>query len=534
MEHKLSKCASAVALLIGTSLLGAHGSAFAQSNGNDALRQKIDLMQEQIDMLRAQLDKMAKQAPAAPAVPPPQASSPSMAAAAQGPGGHDWLERKPGPGLTFLTRGGEVSIYGNLDISLDDATKGIAGKTAANAPTTPIGRTGWLPDVSTNLSYIGVRGMQSLGSFPANFVYQLETQIDVSAASGTSATNSNSSDVVKGGLTSRNSFIGLSSPEWGAFKIGKTDGPYKSSTAALNPFSGMWGDYSVIMGNTGGDNRVEFATRLDHALWYESPVWSGFYVNALVSPGQNRASDSSNLASGEVDCAGGNVPGSGGLPVSCNDGAYGSAYSISASYRLEGLYATAAYELHRAVNRTSDLGTFDPTDVADEHAAKIGVQYSLPTGTTLNAIFEDMKRSVPAALAAQNERSRTGYWLAVTQQIGSSDSLNAGWAHANKAPGDPGQHNTPGGAGSDNSANMFTLAWKHQVDKQFGFYADYAATLNKGAAHYDLGAGGRAVTTDCHDASNPDTTGFDPNGNAPHCWAGGHLQGVSVGMRYNF
>jgi predicted porin len=520
MESKLKKAARALALVAGASCVGISGPAQAQSNQD--LKQKIDLLQQQIDLLKAQLDKVAQQ----------QSAAPAAAAAPQASGGHDFLERKAGDGVTFFTRGGELSIYGNLDISADDSTKGIGGMTSGGA--SPVGNMGWMPDISTNLSYIGVRGFQSLGSFPATFVYQLETQIDVSAASGTSASNSNTSDVVKGGLTSRNSFIGLASPQWGAFKIGKTDAPYKTSTASMNPFSGMWGDYGVIMGNSGGDNRVEFGTRLDHAIWYESPSLNGFNVNALVAPGQNRATDNSNLASGEVDCAGGNVPGSGALPVACNDGAYGAAYSISGGYRVGAFYATAAYELHKGVNRTSDLPTFNPSDVADESAAKIAAQYRFLTGTTVSAIYEKMKRNVPDALAFQNERSRTGYWLAVSQQMGMSDSLHFGWAHANATPGDPGQHNTPGGANPDNSANMFTLAWKHQVDKQLGFYADYAVTANHTAAHYDLGAGGRAVTTDCHDASNPDTTGFDPNGNAPHCWAGGRLQGISVGMKYAF
>jgi predicted porin len=527
MKSKLNGLLSAS--LLGASLAFVGVPAAAQST-DEALRQKVDQLQQQIDALKAQLDQMAKQ----PA-PAPAPAAPVAAASPQATGGHEFLERKAGDGVTYYTRGGELSIYGNLDISIDAATKGISGMTAANPPTTPVGNTGWMPDISTNLSYIGVRGFQSLGSFPATFVYQLETQIDVSAASGISATNSNTSDVVKGGLTSRNSFIGLSSPQWGAFKIGKTDAPYKNSTSSMNPFSGMWGDYSVIMGNSGGDNRVEFGTRLDHALWYESPYVSGFNVNALVAPGQNRATDNSNLASGEGDCAGGNVPGSGALPVACNDGAYGAAYSINGAYRLGDLYATVAYELHKGVNRTSDLATFDPTDVADESAAKIGVQYRFAeTGTTVSVIAEKMKRNVTQALEAQNERSRTGSWLALVQQLGTADTLNFGWAHANKTPGDPGQHNTPGGANPDNGANMYTLAWKHQVDKNFGFYADYAMTANHTAAHYDLGAGGRAVTTDCHDASNPDTTGFDPNGNAPHCWAGGRLQGVSVGMKYQF
>ena len=86
----------------------------------------------------------------------------------------------------------------------------------------------------------------------------------------------------------------------------------------------------------------------------------------------------------------------------------------------------------------------------------------------------------------------------------------------------------------DNSANLLTAAIRHRFDRNFSVYAAWATMINHQYGHYDLGAGGRSVTTDCHDASNPDTTGFDPNGNAPHCWAGGHLIGLSVGMNYRF
>jgi hypothetical protein len=91
----------------------------------------------------------------------------------------------------------------------------------------------------------------------------------------------------------------LGSKDFGAFKIGKTDAQYKTSTARMNPFSGVLGDYSVVMDNTGGDNRVEFGTRLDHAIWYESPRMSGVTVNALVSPGQNREDDNSLISASE-------------------------------------------------------------------------------------------------------------------------------------------------------------------------------------------------------------------------------------------
>lgn len=523
MEMKLKTIARVCALVVGASSIGFSGVANAQST-NQEMKQQIDMLQKQIEMLKTRLDKVSEQQ---------NATQPAQAAAAVASGSHEYIERKPGDDMTFLTRGGEVSIYGNLDISVDSTTKGIGGK-IANDGSTPPGNMGWMPAISTNLSYLGVRGSQSLGDFPTKFVYQLETQIDVSATSGTNGSNSNTSNTVKGALTSRNSFIGLAASQWGAVKIGKTDAPYKTSTSSMNPFSGMLGDYSVMMGNSGGDNRVEFGTRLDHALWYESPKWGGFNFNALIAPGQNRGTDSSNLAAGSADCTGGNIPGSGGGPAACNDGSFGTAYSVSAGYRVGGLYLTGAYELHKAVNRTSDLPTFDAGDIADERAAKIGAQYRFSTGTTVSAIYESMKRSVPAYLDFQNERSRTGTWLAVSQVLTAKDSLHFGWAHANATPGDPGAHNTAGGAQPDNVANMFTLAWKHQVNKQFSYYADYAMTANHADAHYDLGAGGRAVTTDCHDASNPDGTGFDPNGGGGHCFAGGRLQGVSVGMKYTF
>jgi predicted porin/outer membrane murein-binding lipoprotein Lpp len=538
---RVKRMALICAVAFGAGSVTLPGTVSAQSP--DEMKRQIDALQRQLEALKNRMDEMSAQQQKAQAAPQAAPQPAPQAAPASAGGGHNFLERKEGDGVTFLTRGGEVTIYGNLDLSLDSTTKGIGGMTAANPPTTPPGDNGWMPAISSNLSYVGIRGFQSLGSWQTRFVYQLETEISLAATSGTTNTNSNTSDQVKGGLTSRNTFIGLASPEWGAAKIGKTDAPYKTSTQRMNPFSGMIGDYSVIMGNSGGDNRVEFGTRVDHSVWYESPKWNGFSLNALFSPGQNRSLDSSNIAAGESDCAGGNIPGSGALPAACNDGAFNNLWSGSLAYEYKQLYLTGAYEMHKKVNRTSDLPTYNPLDIADERAWKIGLQYVFPTRTTFSVVYENIKRNLDASLQDQNERSRTGYWFALSQDITDADSLHFGWAHANRTPGDPGQHNpdpnvTPDAngfyPGADNHANMYTIAYKHKFDKNLSWYGTYAATVNGRFAHYDLGAGGRSVTTDCHDASNPDQSGFDPNGGAPHCWTGAHLQGVSVGMKYQF
>jgi predicted porin len=471
---------------------------------------------------------------------------------------HKFFEPKEGKGVTFYTLpGGEITFYGVLDVSFDVTTKGISDLRDSNG-NGPVGNVGWMPAIGTNLSYLGARGFQKLGDV-FSFVYQLETQLDIAASSGLSESNSNKSDVVKGGLTSRNSFIGLST-RWGSLKFGKTDAPYKLSTnPRMNPFSGMIGDYSVVMGNTGGDNRVEFGTRLDHSIWYESPKIYGFNFAVLFSPGQNRSTASDNLPSGGADCTGGNIPGSGGTgtpggaPISCNDGSFGNALSAALTYEYKWLYVATAYERHWKVNRNSDIygiygyplpapvSNYDALDVADEDAFKIGAQVLLPTGTTIGGFFEDFHRYVAQELQFQNERQRLGFWLTVSQQLGEADSVHVGWAHAYKSPGDPGQHNTAvtdvgnggmaGGLDADNSANMVTAAIKHSFGHGVLVYLAWAYTINNQFAHYDLGAGGRSLTTDCHDAGLP--ASGDVNSN-PHCWAGGKLMGFSLGMNARF
>jgi predicted porin len=501
---------------------------------------------------------------------------------------HRFLERKPGRDLTFYTKTGEITFYGNLDVSVDSATKGLNGVPLGTAGAPPVGNGGWLEDISTNLAYIGVRGTQATGLKDTNFIYQLETSVNISAAPGLHESNSQEQDTVDGTLFTRNSYIGIGKVRWGAILIGKTDPPYKQSTARMNPFNGMEGDYGVIMGNTGGDNRVEFGYRLDHSLWYTSPRLRGYQFNVLFSPGQNRAGDSDNIAAGEPDCTGGDQPGNGGLsPIACNDGSFSDVLAANASYTSEPLYITAAYERHMKVNRQSDITgiysgaapsgytgpitTNDPSwtganttfinsagylfwvptafyngDVADEDAGKVAIQYGFfNKRTVVSAIVENMHRYVPGFLEWQNERQRLGSWLAATQAIGTFDSLSIGWARAYRTPGDPCQHadcfalapyTTPadgdmtGGRGVNNQSDMYTVAFRHRIGDGLEVYTDWAGTYNDQYAHFDLGAGGRAVTTDCHDAS--DATGNESSN--PHCWTGVHVKAFSVGLDKRF
>jgi predicted porin len=580
---KVPRClfAALAAVLL---IAGYPARSFADDAADSAaLKEQMRVLMQRIDDLTKQVDSLSKQqaatqaAPAAAPMPMPGAPAAAPKVAKEAP---------PEPKFDKFLKG----FYGTLDVSFDDTTKGINGLTAYGYglvdPTNPasgyvnngpkgtqqVGRLGYMPAMSTNKSQIGYRNAHKIGDSNVDFIIQVETALAITASPGLKTSQYQQSNVVNGAIGLGDTFVGLQNPTWGKLKFGVTYSPYKKSTDRLNPFSGMLGDYAAIMGNSGGDNRVEFGTRLDHSLWYESPkIGNMFSFDALWSPGQNRTFDNVVQSSGSPDCNGGNEPGSGNLLLNCDDGGFGDAYSVDLKFETGGFYATAAYEMHRGVNRNSDgIGANNPTygyllsidspvidfatfnalaaefptsfgagasppyltDIADEWAFKVGAQYVFAFGLTASALWEDLHRNLPQALEFQNERQRNGTWLALSQDLGSFDNVSIGWAHAGRTPGDPGGQHNYNPNSTDDTANMYTIAWKHKLDKQLTWYVDSALTLNHGNAHYDIGAGGRSLTTDCHDGTNAITIDYTSAGNTT--WGGCREMGFSTGLNYKF
>jgi hypothetical protein len=565
----LAACAASVAF---------NGVVFADDAQTQALKDQMRIMQQQMQDLQKKIEALSKQqaAPPAPAVAATAGPPPAKAEPAE-------------PKFDKFIKG----FFGTLDVSLDDTTKGIRGLTAYSYGGTPganglypnngpkgtqiTGAVGYMGSLSTNKSVLGYRGSHKIDGSDVEFIYQIETQPSITSSPGLNTSYTQQSNVVKGAIGYGDTYVGVQEAGWGKLKIGTTYAPYKSSTDRMNPFSGMLGDYAVIMGNTGGDNRVEFGTRLDHSIWYESPKFGGmFSFDLLISPGANRDYDNVVQSAGSPDCSGGNTPGSGNLPQNCDDGGFGTAYSADLKFEAGGFYATAAWELHHAVNRNSDgiganspqynnlvnlgngvsplidWGTYNAyvaeygqafvnangftppylTDVVDEWAIKGGMQYVFDFGLTVSGIYEYMHRNLPPDLEFQNERQRNGLWFAASQDFSARDNVSIGYAHAGRTPGDPGGQHNYNPNSTDDHADMYTVAWKHRFDKSLYWYLDAADTVNHGNAHYDIGAGGRGVTTDCHDGTNTVFTDYSSAG--PTTWGGCHEVGVSTGLNYKF
>ncbi len=457
--------------------IAASSASAADSQEVQLLKQQMQAMQEQMQAMQNRLNTMAT--PATTGVASPPASVGSVA-----PPSADTSK------LTTNIGGAAVTLYGFADVSADQTRDGVHSGS----------------QVSSNLSYLGVRANKPLGATGLSAIAQFETLVNVS---GTPTDT--------GGLGSRNSYVGLQGG-FGKIMLGKTDTPYKRATAGMDPFASSVGDYNTIMGNTGGDLRAEFDARIPHSIFYDSPKFGGLSVNLLFSPGQkydNLAnSDKYAFAQGEKICSGATPGSSGSLPDAgstlCNDGAFTSAGSIAVTYENGPLLATASYERHNAVDRTSDNGGV----TSKESAGKIGATWNFGSNR-LSGIYEKFYRrgSIDPAF---NERARSGYYLSDVQDLGYNLDLMAAWAHAGQTPGGPDFGTV------DDKANMYALGLKYRFDKQASVYL-VGALLKQGAgAHYALGAGGHGTAIASPRNDNGD--------NIP----GQSIKAISAGVQYAF
>jgi predicted porin len=521
---------------------------------NSELREKMKHVSRKEVVIREVVPAAAPQDPskfkgnpinhAAIATSPGGESAPFLAI-----GGYPLIS-KDGP-MGSIVDNTTVTLYGHGDVSVLGFDNGVYDQY------------GWKPAVASNGSYFGIRARHNLSPYGFegwNFLLQFESLVDVSATPSQRAS-----------LGSRDSFVGIEGP-YGAIKIGKSDSPYKRSSAAFDPFANTIGDYNSIVGNTGGDNRAEFDYRLAHAIWYESPIISGFQFSTLFSPGQNYAADNSDSAYGEFNCTGTTPFGSGsgtfdntistggifGFNQQCSDGSYGNAYSTALVYKGEALTAIAGFELHQGVNRHGDDGLETPvpgpqfntgepspavtqqlflpngeaivTGVHDEWAAKVGAGYKLqdPWGNLQLYALGEMIRRVGAP-ALFNERSDEDIYFSGTQYFDSHWSFSAAYTHLFPSPGSSGLANSNNFSTlpliqlnqHDRSANQYSAGVRYRFNQWASIYMVGSILQNAGGEHNCLGASGLGYQICGRDQ-------FD------NFIAGQTIKGVSSGFTFDF
>lgn len=176
-----------------------------------------------------------------------------------------------------------VTIYGKINLSLES----VQAKGASNggAEIDRMGR------VTSNLSYMGLRGEEDLGNGLAA-VWQVEQDVNP--------------DVGAAGFASRNSYVGLKGG-WGRAIAGRHDMYWTSHISGMDNriiSAGVAGSILAIFGTYGGyaaDANTKttglMGGRAVNVLRYEIPNFDGLNGNITYSLGENKTADTNSADS---------------------------------------------------------------------------------------------------------------------------------------------------------------------------------------------------------------------------------------------
>jgi predicted porin len=144
----------------------------------------------------------------------------------------------------------DTTLYGKAHVSIQSNDNGAGDNYTVNS----------------NASRLGVKGSEDLGDgLKAIFGYEMGYNISDGGAAGTP-------------ISARNAYVGMAG-NWGTFLAGRHDTPMKIAFYAAG--NDLLGDSIIDFNNIGFTER-----RLDNAIAYVSPSFSGFTVAAAVVPGE--------------------------------------------------------------------------------------------------------------------------------------------------------------------------------------------------------------------------------------------------------
>ena len=371
-----------------------------------------------------------------------------------------------------LAASGNVDIYGVIAMSMDSVSN---GSTATN-PGVRNNR------ISSNASRLGFKGSEGLGS-GLSVLWQIESTINVDGT-GTST------------FATRNSFLGLKNDDMGTLLLGRYDTPYKFSTRKLDAFGLTLADNRSLMGGVAGRSSwMQFDGRRASSVVYKSAEFGGFSLAAAYTAG----AETTSLATQTK----------------------GSAWSVAGMYKMDGLYGTLAYQIHKLGSPATGTlagaaaGSFAGAG-SREFAWKLGAGYTLDA-YSFSFIYEKTSDDLGGAGAAapvatcttvgQNCYGHSAWYLSGKYSFG-SDVIKLAYGRAGNLAGAV--------AGSDTSARQFSLGYDHNMSKRTRLYAFYTRLNNGSGINYGLSTA--TVTT----------------GNTGAAGNGATLSGVSVGLRHAF
>nr|WP_277397955.1 porin [Paraburkholderia sp. Ac-20340] len=248
----------------------------------------------------------------------------------------------------------EVTLYGNLDVSVDNFR--TWGAPSGNIKSTTA--------MTSNISDIGMRGSEDLGD-GVKAIFQINGIVDVNSGSGS--------------LVDGDSYVGLSSASYGQLTLGRGHTPLMRSTVLLDPFGDGWygavAAYDNIIGSsqglTGGGG-YPWDVVQSNAIQYQTPTVYGAAGWLYVGFSNSTTAKTVSVVSAAVN------------------------------YLSNGLYLSYAFEQHNGWLLGEGVGFTTPATSSTDTDHRIGMGYRFGSNQ-LSAIVERMSYE-------QNHNESLNHW----------------------------------------------------------------------------------------------------------------------------
>ena len=353
---------------------------------------------------------------------------------------------------------GNVTIYGRLNVSLDNVKADGAASSAADLKSRN--------RITSNSSNLGFRGVEPLGN-SLKAIFQIESGVQVDT--GLSSTST-------GTLASRNSNVGLAG-DFGTVFFGNWDTPYKVTTSSgpIDAFyaEGMSTYVNVLSGNsttttTNGANRNTFDRRQNNSLQYWTPTWKGLSGRLGYSANEQRTSNGATVAQNP------------------------NLYSVSGVYAQGPLYLSLAYEQHDEFANTATART-------DDKGIKFGAAYTFAGATTVGFAYEQLKfggnvgatglkKIIPTSYLSAAQLNNAGeakiesYFLSLKHAIG-PHTIRAMYGQDRGLKVD-------GSEVPSSRAKTYAIGYSYSFSKRTDVYAYYTVISNDSNSNNDFANGG--------------------------------------------
>lgn len=366
------------------------------------------------------------------------------------------------PGPAFAAVSENVTLYGQANVSYDIINTGSAKSSGSSQGITS-------SRLSSNSSRIGLKGAHELGSG-----WKALAQAEVTLGTDTGASGCQGPDT---GTTKssrwkcffdRNTYLGLSSTDYGTLLAGRHDTPYKMATRRLDVFADGIADNRSLMGTTilGGANRVmlpgvysnhvvteTFDARLSNLFLYMSPSLGSF----SIAVGYSNLTESNSYV---------------GQPG-------GNALSLSGMYEQGPVYATIAYEDH--TTSLKDLYT-------TVKATKLGLGYKLgilDVGFVYEKsrddfgnidAYDQIANPCGGMVAGANCSGHGTLYFSGKLRFTDDDALKIAYTKAGQV----------GAANSATGATQFAMGIDHAINERTTVYGLYSSLKNDQLVRYGL------------------------------------------------